>query len=485
MWTVIQTWAIRASTVAAFVVISRQLEPSEFGLVALSIAVVSVLQLIAESGMGTYLVRKNTVSSSDESTVFWTGLTLTAVLSVGLAACSSLIAGAFDEPDLTPLLVALSFGLLVTGLSSVPTALLKRRLQFKVLAVRGTVATLTGTVVAIVLALAGAGAWALVVQFLVRSVLATTILWFATDWRPSLTWDGHQVKAVFRFSAKVLGLDLMLQARDRGEDFVLAGVANATTLGLWSVASRLVRVVQETGTSVVSTVATPTFAKLQEDLPRMYRAYSTSLAVSGAVMFPTLLFLTATSPVLIPFVLGEQWASTGTVAQVVAFTTALGVITYFDRTVFVAVDRLRPELILVAVIVITHLAVVIAFAPHGLLPLALALLVRAAVTVPVRAVVLHRVTGMPYGVYKDVGRVALAAVFMAVMVVASLYATRDASDIVRLGIAIAVTCTAYPLGMWFLARSILRAVLRDIRSLRRSTTPTPDDRRDAEELTGV
>ncbi|GAB7190147.1 oligosaccharide flippase family protein [Kineococcus sp. NUM-3379] len=471
LWNALQMWIVRLTTVAAFIVISRHLQPSEFGLIALGMAVIGVLMLLGDSGMTNYIIRTEELDERVRSTAFWTGMLLAGTLAGALALLARPTAALFGEPDLAPVLRWLSLGLVLTGLASVPSALLRRRLEFRSLAIRGTVATFVGSAVAITAAVAGAGVWALVAQYLVRAVVGGAVVWAAARWRPRFLLDRAEARRMLTFGSKLLGIDLLMQARDRGEEFVLGAISTATTLGLWTVATRLVRIIQETGSSVVSSVATPAFARLQDDLPRLHRAYATSLSTTALAMFPAFLLLAVTSPDLVPFLLGRQWAGTAVVAQVVALTALVGVLSHFDRPVFMALDRLRPELLIVGGTVVVHLALVVVFAPRGLVPLALALLVRALLTLPVRQVVLHRVTGMPYGALLGSGRVLVAALLMAACVQGAVWALDDAAVWARLLLAALVAALTYPPLLWLFARPVVRSVLGDVRSLRRRGAP--------------
>ncbi|WP_432570290.1 lipopolysaccharide biosynthesis protein [Kineococcus sp. SYSU DK005] len=471
-WTALQTWTVRATTAGAFIVISRQLQPTEFGLVALAMSVIAVLTLLSDSGLATFVVRDAELDERTRSTAFFTGVALSVVLAALLALLAGPVSALFDEPGLTPVLRVLSLGVVLTGINSVPTALLRRDMRFKSLALRGTVATFAGSAVAITLALAGAGVWALVAQSLVRGVVSVVVIWASARWVPRAVPHWGTARSMLSFGGKLLSIDLLKQVQTRGEEFVLAGVSGATALGFWTVATRLMKIVQETGSSVISSVTLSTFAKLQHDLPRLHRAYRTSMTAAGLVMFPAMLFLTATAPDLVPFLLGQQWATTGTVAQITAVTAALSTFGFFDRQVFIAVGRLRPEVVLVACTVAAHVLIVVLTVPHGLTALALGLLVRTVLTLPVRQVLLHRVAGTPYSSVLLPCRVLLAAAVMAGCVWGQQVLSAGADQWLRLLLGAAVAAVTYPVALLLVARPALEEFRGDVaRVLRRRRSP--------------
>jgi O-antigen/teichoic acid export membrane protein len=277
------------------------------------------------------------------------------------------------------------------------------------------------------------------------------------------------------FGGQLLGIDLLNQVRDRGEDFILGSVAGTVTLGYWSVAGRLVQVIRETGTTVVMQVATPAFSKLQRDRERLARALETSLYTSSAVIFPAMAVLAVLSPDLIPMILGEQWAATAGAAQVIAITTALATLSWFDRTIFIAIERLRPELAMVSVFAALHVIIVFVFVQQPLVILALALLIKGIVIFPIRATILHRAAGIPYWVYGKSARVGLAALLYVLVGEVAMIVLDDSSAVVRVAVGVALALVVYPLALWFTARSVLKSMIADVRGLRRTEESTSLD----------
>lgn len=437
-------------------------------------AVIGVMSIFGDSGICVYVQRALKIDQLMLSTAFWATLIMSSALAGALVLLAGPVASAFKTEGLTPVLQVLSINLFINGLNGLPSALLIRDMRFRVLAVRGTVATLIGSAVAIAMALSGYGVWALVAQTLVRNVVSLIIIWKSTRWIPSLMWSSAYARTMISFGSKMLGISLMMTARDRGEDFLLAGTSGTSVLGMWSVANRLVRIIQETGSTVVSSVATPAFAKMQGDSRRLFRAYEISMVTAGAVMFPSMLLLAVVSPDLVPMLLGEQWRQASEVARVVALTSTVGVFVYFDRSIFVALDKLRPEIFMVAGIVATHLIIVAIVAPFGLMPLAVALLARSVITWPVRLIVLHRVTGMPYRAVLRPLRVLAAAVIMAGAVQLMLLMVGDASPLLRVGASFITAALVYPCALFLLARSVVTQLIEDLNRLRRPKIPTPD-----------
>ena len=462
------TWLVRLLSVVTFVFVGRQLTPSAFGLVALANAFVLLLGIVTESGFATYLVRSPSLDRRVFSTAFWTAAAVAVVLAGGLVAAAPLLATAFSEPALADVLRVLAAVVLINGLASAPAALLRRELRFAQLATRSIVSSVVASVVAIALAAVGAGVWALVWQALVSALVSAVLVWLLSPWRPSMSFARAEVRPILTFGGQLLLTDLLLQARDRGEEFTLGLVGNATLLGQWSVASRIVKLGVDSATQVINTVSTPALARVQHDAARLHRGYAASMAAAGALLFPTMGWLAITSTDLVPLVMGRQWASVAPVAAVIALTACLGGFTYFDRSLFAIADRLAIEIALVVVIVVLHLIATVLFAPFGLQALALALLGRTLITLPLRQWALHRWVGVPYTALLPALRT-LAAAGTAVAVAAGILMLVDrlgAGVWARLGCSAGALAVVYLVCMRLWARSTFDALMSVLRAAR-------------------
>ena len=107
-------------------VLARVLTPADFGLVALATLVVSVLGYVQESGVGAALVhfRGDPRETASSALVFASASGLALACIVALAA--PVYATFVHNPDVAPLVRALSVLLLFRGLAVVPAALLER-----------------------------------------------------------------------------------------------------------------------------------------------------------------------------------------------------------------------------------------------------------------------------------------------------------------------------------------------------------------------
>ena len=160
--------------------------------------------------------------------------------------------------------------------AAVPTALLRRRMAFRRLAIQGTAAAALAQVVAVVIALAGGGVWALVAQAITTTLVTTTAAWIAAGWRPTLSFSRSEFGTMARFGYKVVGVELVAVLRNWAETAIIAVSLGTAALGYLTIAQRLVQVAQELGGSAVAPVSVVVLARVR-DMPDRLRARRTGV----------------------------------------------------------------------------------------------------------------------------------------------------------------------------------------------------------------
>ena len=185
-WTLIDTWGTQILGLIVFAVLTNRLLPEQFGLVALATVFVSFATLFVDQGLGDALIQRKTVSRSQIDTAFWVAVGTGSLLTLAGIVLAGPISALLDQPDLAPILQVLSFIFVLVALSSIQTALLRREMRFRGLAIRRLAAVAVGGIVGVTMAFANYGAWALVGQQLAAAATTVVALWTVSPWRPGL-----------------------------------------------------------------------------------------------------------------------------------------------------------------------------------------------------------------------------------------------------------------------------------------------------------
>ncbi len=123
------------------------------------------------------VVQRTELSDEHERTGFALGVYTGLVFAGLLFVTAPLVAELFRMPDLEALTWIVSIAVVFQGLGVVPQGLAQRRLRFRLLGVVEAISYGLGcAVVGIAMAFAGAGAWSLVVAYLVQVAVKSALL---------------------------------------------------------------------------------------------------------------------------------------------------------------------------------------------------------------------------------------------------------------------------------------------------------------------
>ena len=293
---------------ASIVVLARLIAPAEFGLVGMVTALTAVGATFGQLGLSTATVQRREISHGQVSNLFWIGLGLGTLLAVVFCGLAAPIAAFYGEPRLVLVTLVLASTFVFASFSVQHEALLTRTMQQPRTAGVRLVATLISVVVAVVLALAGLGVWALVCQELARSVAVSIGMWLLCPWRPAAPNRNESVRPFVRFGAE-LTLTQLLYAVGGNVDKLLVGrLFGASVLGLYRQVHQLVLVPIEQLNAPIASVAQPGLSLLQDEADRYRRYYRRIVALIGLATMPVAAFAMAFAHELTVLILGPNWA---------------------------------------------------------------------------------------------------------------------------------------------------------------------------------
>jgi O-antigen/teichoic acid export membrane protein len=395
LWLTGQKWIVRVSGFVTIAVLTRLIAPADFGVVAAASTITPMVLLLADLGLSTYIVQAKDVDSRILSTGFWFSVTAGTVLAVGLALLAPLIADAFNIEGSAAVLRAMSLSVLITVVSSVPIALMRRRMLFRLLAIQGAAAAIAAQTVAVVVALAGGGAWALVAQLLVGQAVIGTLAWRSAGWVPRREFSARLFASMAQFGIKVVAVDIVATIRVTLEAAIISNALGAAALGYLSIAQRLVMTAQDVGATALVPVSTVVFAKIRDSRERLRAGYLRALRIGYAAVSPILTFVAVGAPLIIPLVFGKGWEPAIPVAQALAIAAILVLGAMIDHGLHYGVGAPGRWFAYALGIDVLTVASTAVLAPRGLTWVAVGFVAVALVATIARWVLVGRLVGCP------------------------------------------------------------------------------------------
>jgi len=306
IWSFVMTGGQSVLRIVMQLILAALLGPEEFGLLALALVYVMLIQILLDQGMGTAIIQRQNLETSHLDSGFWMLIGLSTVLTVGAVAGAGLWADFQREPDLEMIVVVLSLLIPFRALTVVQEAVLKRDLDYKSLAIRGNLALVVSGTVGITAALMGAGVWALVYEQLANAGVELLVLWSVSSWRPRWRFSRRHAKELLSFSIGTFMGAAGVFALTRGEALIVGRFFGTTSVGLYRFAWRIVYSVIELVINPLQNVAFSVLSRLQDDREAFAESLLDTLRTASIMLIPIMGIVAGAGPDLLS-ILGEEW----------------------------------------------------------------------------------------------------------------------------------------------------------------------------------
>lgn len=432
-WTAASNWGDQLARLLIFVILSRLLEPEDFGLVALAWVLVGLAEVIGEQGIIEALVQRKRVEPAHLDSAFWASVGFGVLLGAALAALAVPIAALLGEDALAPVLAVLSLVIPIAGFSLVQRALLTREMAFRSLALRTLISISVGCVCGVSAALLGFGVWSLVAQIFAVQITAAVVLWSVTSWKPRFHFSSSHFRELFGFGKHVVGFRLLNYSNRNVDNFIIGAALGPVSLGYYVVGYRILRLVIQLTSNLIDKVAFPLYARLQDEPARFRRAYYKSASFAALVAFPAFIGIMVLAPEIVPVLFGPQWSASVPVMQVLSVLGIVRSLSYLNSSTLTALGKPSWRVVIVGIATVASVSAFLLVVRHGIVAVAIAAVCVELAVAPLSYWAVNRLTAIDFRTYFKHLRapVAASAVLVGVMLVLR-YVLADADALLTL-----------------------------------------------------
>lgn len=307
IWTSLERFGTMGISFITNLILARLLSPDDFGTIGMLAIFIMLSNTFVEGGFGAALIQKKNPTQTDYSTVFYWNVFLSVVLYGILFIGSPFIADFFNNNSLCTILRVQALILIPNSLSVVHANILRKQLQFKVLARMYLVPAFLGASCGVVMAYCGFGVWSLVAYQLVNSVCLTIMLWFNHKWVPAFAFDLKAFRQLFSYGGFLLVSSLLNTLMENIQGLLIGKNFSASTMGYYTQAKKLQDIPVTTLSSITSQVTFPVFSKINDDMDTLNSAHRRILKTLNFLVFPLMIMLIAVAEPLFIVLFSEKW----------------------------------------------------------------------------------------------------------------------------------------------------------------------------------
>ena len=294
----------------AFVVsllLARLLDTSDYGVLSMLMVFIAVAQVFVQSGLNTALIQRKDVDETDLSSVFYVSFGVAAAFYALLFVLAPWLAAFFNMPALKSTLRVMALILLPGSLVSVQTAVVARQMAFRKLMIASLCATVISGTVGVVMALSGAGYWALVAQQMTNQCTLAILLLVLIKWRPRRVFSFARVKSHLRFGWKLLVSGLLDTGFTNLRSAVIGKKFSDDALAFYTRGKQFPELAMNAINGSISSVILPVLSEQQDETERMKQTMRRSIMLSSFIVVPMMAGLAAVAEPMIRLLLTDKW----------------------------------------------------------------------------------------------------------------------------------------------------------------------------------
>ena len=345
------------------VILARLVPPAEYGIAALALPVAIIVSNMAQFGLAQPIVQMKVVTHALVSTLFWVNLALGVFFGTLMVAFSGLAARYYNTPEVGPVFMVLGISVLFSSILTQYIAMLRRRMQIKLLEYGMLVSFALSLVIAVIAAFFGASYWAIVLQQTLQPVLNVLIYAVYLRWVPSslLKTDLRTARGALNFGGNIAIANLLQQIGQALPVILIGRHYTPFEAGLYQRSNTMARLIPARAVTPLASVFVSTLSRLQHDGPAFRAMFQRMLMNMNLILMPLGVLAFTTSDILVPLALGPDWAPT---APVLAWLCLLLLQNSFDQGVTWALNacgasrQIRTTGVIGLILVIAVLAVV-------------------------------------------------------------------------------------------------------------------------------
>lgn len=291
------------------IVLARILLPENYGTIALVTVFTTIMQVFVDSGLGNALIQKKDADDIDFSTVFYTNIVFCLVLYLIIFITAPLIAKLYNDEILTAVTRVLGLTIIISGVKNVQQAYVSRQMIFKKFFFATLIGTIGAGILGILLALNGAGVWALVAQQIFNLTIDTIVLWITVKWRPKRVFSFARLKKLFSYGWKLLASSIIDTVYNNVRQLIIGKLYSSSDLAYYNKAKQFPELIVNNVNTSIDSVLLPTMSQEQENKEKVKMMTRRSIKTSIFIMAPLMVGLAFTANNIITLLLTDKWSA--------------------------------------------------------------------------------------------------------------------------------------------------------------------------------
>lgn len=366
-WSGFRSWGVRATTLIVFLILARLMTPAEIGVIVFILGWLALIGMLGDLGLAEYVVYNDTKPEVDAS-IWWYQILVTLVISSVLAIIIYTNIWVIDsnQPDAQMAALWLIITLPLIAAIKIPEAIMRRKMDFKLLAIRSLISIILGACVAVLLAYKGFGIWSLVFKQIIEALSDLVLFFYYSKWLPKSKPSFDAFQLTLRGGWGIIGSRVLDVATQKADTVIIGMFIGMQELGLYSIALRIYQVLNEGIVQPVTSVMATAFGRVKHDIKKFKVFFLNAVQLSALITIPVFAFSYSLGGQWIPMVFGAQWQESSLIFQIMCISGILVGYSGLNGFSLLAHQRNKEFMLLMSYSAFISVILLIILAPLGI-----------------------------------------------------------------------------------------------------------------------
>lgn len=332
-WMIGLRWGLRLTGFFSTIVLARLLVPADFGIVAMAMVFVGLLEQLNQTGQKLLIIRHPNPTRQDYDTAW----TISVVVGLAIAMTVFLLAPVvgiyFHEPRAVPVARWLALRAAMGGFENIGVVDFRRDIRFDRFFLYNMYPKLISFGVTVTLAILWRNYWALVAGIICLQAVTIITSYVMHPYRPGFSFS--KINEMWSFSGWTLFRTIGTYLNEQIDQIAVGGVFGSAIMGRYAVAADVAASPIEEINGPMVSVLYPVMSSVQNDVMRLRELYLRTLQWSAIICAAAGVGVSLVAHDMIALVIGQKWMAAEPFVVWLALSAALlglssGAYTTFD-----------------------------------------------------------------------------------------------------------------------------------------------------------
>lgn len=340
-WNTIATVVTMVISILQVAILTRLLDKSAFGLIAIASMVIAFTDIFAELGITVALIHKQHITEEEYSSVYWLNICLSIIVFGFTWLLAPVVATFYKEPSLITIIRLLSLKIIFSAFGKMFQTVKTKNLEFNFISKVRILTSVVGIITSTVLAYKGCGVMSLVYGQLAQILINQSI--YAIVGLKQIKIRFHfsftEVKDVMKIGGYQLGTQILDFVSARVDVFIIGRFFSMDILGVYNIAKELTVKPFTIINSISSNVFSAAFAKIQNNSQLIVDGFSKIVRTIAMVSTPIYAFLFIFADLVVGILYAPSFAEVAVFIRILSLYGICSSITSQGGSLMIAMGR--------------------------------------------------------------------------------------------------------------------------------------------------